>query len=156
MPSPYLLDTNTYALFFQNPKSEALTKLEEILKSGNEIHFYLPEIVCMEIHSVLGKYRRGGVKEQLERCVRHISTLEGDIAMCSHTCIIPKRNKIKPKIYKRFLKLLKDIEKEQGSIKARIIGLNSNSITQAKKFLYNYAENSHSAPMMLLLLQQFL
>lgn len=148
MPSPYLLDTNAYALLFQNPRPVALTKLEALLKSGNEMHFYLPEIVCMEIHSVLGKYRRGGVQEQ-QSCGRNIFTSGGGMATCSHTCILPKRSKIKPKVYKGFLKLLKDIETEQGSIKARILGLNSSSITQAKDLLYNYAEKysfgSHDA-----------
>lgn len=147
-PAPFLLDTNVYALFFQNPKPMALLNLERKVRSREGLHFFLPEIVSMEIHSVLGKYRRGGANGQHEHCGRQVLA-EGVSATCSHTCVYPVRKRMKPKVFRALQKMLKDIEEEQGTIKGRILPLRSTELSFAKTLLQKYSDKysfgSHDA-----------
>ena len=80
MPSPFLLDTNAYYRFFQHPRisaeTEAYERLRQKITEESITSFYISEITSMEIHSVLGQYRRE-IKEQHERCTRKIMTDEG-------------------------------------------------------------------------------
>jgi len=148
MKNIYALDTNAYALLFQSPKSEAGIKLEEVLSDNNIVTFYIPEIVSMEIHSVLGKYRRGGIIERREQCSRKIMESEKVIA-CSNTCYVEPRPRIKQKVYRALLKLLSDIEKKQGSIQAERLPLGSSEIGTGRDILAKYAHRfsfgSHDA-----------
>ena len=147
MPSPFLLDTNVYALLFQNPRPAALANLEVKVRSGENLHFFLPEIVCMEIHSVLGKYRRGGATAH-RNCGRQVLA-EGVPTTCPHTCIYPERKRIKSKVFRSLQKLLNDIESERGSIKAKILPLRSAELLTAKRLLQEYSDKyafgSHDA-----------
>lgn len=101
MKTAYALDTNAYALLFQTPKSEARDNLEKKLTNNGVMSFYIPEIVSMEIHSVLGKFRRGGAKEQHESCIKHIIQSDKIIA-CTHTCYLAPRPAWNQKYIKLF------------------------------------------------------
>lgn len=148
MTIAYVLDTNAYALFFQTPKSEARNNLEQRLLSDGIISFYIPEIVSMEIHSVLGKYRRGGATEQQEQCSKQVINSDQIIA-CTHTCYLPARARMKPKIYKALVKILGDIEKKQGSIQADLMPLGTREMDAGKEVLkklaHRFSFGSHDA-----------
>lgn len=147
-PTPYLLDTNVYALLFQAQRTSSHENLEKIIRVGAETSFFIPEIVSMEIHSVLGKYRRGSVKAEQQRCTRNV--LIADTAQqCTHTCLFPARSRMKAKVFKALQKLLNDIEAGRGSIKAKILPVGAPEIACAKLLLTSYADKyafgSHDA-----------
>lgn len=140
MPSKFVLDTNAYALLFQSPKSAAYERLEPHIATDNgELSFMIPEIVSMEIHSVIGKFRRGGSSGGNEKCARKV--LSGtDILTCQNTCVTPRRSKINSRTFRGLQKLLDDIENGKGSIKAEKISLGSPEISAGKKILTQYAD----------------
>lgn len=144
----YVLDTNAYALLFQAPRSQAYINLERILLKDGVMSFYLPEIVSMEIHSVLGKFRRTGGKELRELCSRKVVG-EVDIIACTHTCYTPAKPKMKQKVYKGLIKLVRDIESQSGNIKANIMPFSSQEMGAGKRILSQYAHKysfgSHDA-----------
>ncbi|CAI2050900.1 hypothetical protein I5Q20_00970 [Serratia marcescens] len=148
MDTIYALDTNSYAMLFQRPSPIALSNLEKKLSSNGEVLFSLPEIVSMEIHSVLGKYRRGGSRTGREKCPRKIFE-DKDTSICANTFAVDVRPKLKSKVYKGMLKLLKDIENGNGSIKSTSIPLTSEAIEAGKKILMQYSHRlsfgSHDA-----------
>ncbi len=117
----FALDTNAYALLFQYPKSAAYRRLEALIKTGDQISFYLPEVVAMEIYSVIGKYRRGG-SEQRDLCSKNIIT-DAIVSACANTCFTPKRSRLKGKVFKGLQKLMGDIENGNGDIKADLLPL---------------------------------
>ncbi len=147
MPAPFLLDTNTYYLFFQRPKSSSYARLAKKLKMGTEITFYISEITSMEIHSVLGKYRRGA-PQQHQSCEREIIADSGKV-MCSNIWIFPGRKKMKLKVFRDIQKMIADIEASRGSIQATVLKLDQDSIVKAQKLLMSYADRyrfgSHDA-----------
>ncbi|HAT7731263.1 hypothetical protein L8P35_00365 [Enterobacter cloacae] len=148
MKAIYALDTNAYALLFKHPKTESTLKLERQISEGNVMSFLIPEIVSMEIYSVLGKYKRGSNKSSSERCSRKIYD-EDELISCSHTCFVEQRPKLKNKVFKALLKLLSDIENQRGEIKAKSISLNSEAIDEGRyilrKYAHKYAFGSHDA-----------
>lgn len=148
MPQPFALDTNSYALLFQHPKTDAYYNLEKKIKIGEVLSFYIPEIVAMEIHSVLGKYRRGGVSAQKEACTRNIISEDKHVA-CSNICVTTPRPRMKPKIYKALQKLMKDIEGKAGDIQADLLPLGTPEMSEGKKLLmqlsHRFAFGSHDA-----------
>lgn len=143
MVSPYLLDTNAYALFLQYPKPLTCSKLEQKLGNGI-ISFYISEITSMEIHSVLGKYRRGSPRQQ-QKCDRQ--TINTDSSEC--IWISPGRKPLKAKLFRDLQKLIYDIESKRGQIQASIISLDDDTIIKAKDLLMTYSDhysiNSHDA-----------
>lgn len=143
MPSPYLLDTNAYVLFLQHPKPSACSRLERRLDDGN-ISFYISEITSMEIHSVLGKYRRGSPR-QLQLCDRQ--TVDKDSSKC--TWINLGRKPLSAKLFRDLQKLIYDIESMRGEIQASVIPLDQDTITEAKRLLKIYSDHyrvgSHDA-----------
>ncbi|WP_236443636.1 hypothetical protein, partial [Pseudomonas syringae] len=98
MKITYVLDTNAYALLFQFPRNEAYANLEKKLTTDNVWSFYIPEIVSMEIHSVLGKFRRGGAKEQRESCSKKVY-ISDEITDCGQVCYVAPRPRMKPKLF---------------------------------------------------------
>ena len=146
--SAFLLDTNAYALLFQSPKNSAQVSLEKRIQGTTGMSFYLPEIVSMEIYSVLGSYFRGGNPTQEIECdrdVRHSDRME----KCGRICVLPARKRMKPKVFRGLLKLVKDIEAERGQITATLLPTNSSQIRYAQEFLTKYADRfafgSHDA-----------
>lgn len=138
MSSKFVLDTNAYALLFQSPKPAAYHRLEPNISAGEELKFFLPEIVSMEIHSVVGKYRRGGVKGGREQCVRQI--VNGDtVIACGNTCFNPQRKRMSKGVFKALQKLMDDIECGHGPIKAEMIPLGPNEIAAGKLLLARHA-----------------
>ncbi len=84
----YFLDTNAYFLFFQNPKTPKTDQYNNLLKeidTKGQIFFHISEITSLEIHSVLGKYRRGA-QSQKQNCERDILTPK-----CSNTWVTKVR-----------------------------------------------------------------
>ena len=148
MTQPFALDTNAYALLFQHPKTDAYYNLETKIKSGETLSFFIPEIVAMEIHSVLGKYRRGGVSAQKEACTRNILNEDKHIP-CSNICVTNPRPRMNPKVYKALQKLMKDIEGKAGSIQADLLPLGTSEMSEGKKLLmqlsHRFAFGSHDA-----------
>lgn len=146
--APYLLDTNVYALLFQSVKTNSHANLLNKIKSGSETSFFIPEIVSMEIHSVLGKYRRGSAKEEYQPCVKKV-IVANKPQQCSHICLVPAGNRINAKVFKAFQKLLKDIEAGRGLMKAQILPVGADEIAFGKMLLTNYADRykfgSHDA-----------
>ncbi|CAI8806557.1 hypothetical protein [Pseudomonas chlororaphis] len=148
MTQPFALDTNAYALLFQHPKSQAYYNLEKKIKAGEVLSFFIPEIVAMEIHSVLGKYRRGGVGVQKEACTRNVLHDEKHIP-CSNICVTTPRQRMSPKVYKALQKLMKDIEGKSGNIQADLLPLGTTEMSEGKKLLmqlsHRFAFGSHDA-----------
>lgn len=144
----YLLDTNAYALIFQSPKGVEYSRLESVLLRAGVLDFHLPEIVSMEIHSVIGKYRRGGAARQEEQCSRQVSLPEG-IAQCGHTCVWPKRIRMKDKVFRGLQKLMSDIEGRRGGIQATLMPLTTNELSEGRRLLVAYSHlhafGSHDA-----------
>jgi len=144
----YMLDTNVYALFFQNPRSPQLDEVERITTKDGIKQFLLPEVVTMEIHSVLGKYRRGGAAEQAIPCDKQI-VHQTAISQCGNVCYFPKRVQLKSKAYKALRKLIDDAEAGVGPIHAAVLPTENNQIQTAKELLTKYAHRfafgSHDA-----------
>jgi hypothetical protein len=134
----YLLDTNSYYLFFEKEKSDALGNLISKLQEGDVISFYISEITSLEIISVLGKYRRGK-QSQKQICGRR-TTKDGVQAICSNEWITEGTKRMPSKVYRDMIKLINDIQSSKGNIKAEVLPLNENTIIQGKKFLYEYAD----------------
>lgn len=147
MPVPFLLDTNCYFLFFQRPKSPSYLRLTQKLKAGSEISFYIAELTSMEIHSVVGKYRRGA-PSQRQQCERTI-IIGNKTANCSNLWLSSGRGKMKPKVFRDIQKMIFDIEARKGDIQATILELERGSIESARQLLLKYADRyslgSHDA-----------
>lgn len=148
MVTPYLLDTNVYALLFQSAKTKCQDNLLKKITTGSDISFYIPEIVSMEIHSVLGKYRRVPTKPVRQPCTRNV-VVDEKTQPCSHTCLYPAGNRINAKVFKAFQKLLNDIESGRGPMKAQILSVGTDEIAFGRSLLTNYADRytfgSHDA-----------
>jgi hypothetical protein len=136
----YILDTNAYALLFQAPRSPAGEALEMKICSANAMSFLLPEIVSMEIHSVIGKYRRGGTKGGHEPCNRQIFH-EAMVIRCSNNCVTNARKRLTQGEFKGLQKMLADIEHGHGTIKAELLPLGAAEITYGKLFLSRHADS---------------
>jgi hypothetical protein len=106
---------------------------------SEQLPFYLSEITCMEIHSVIGKYRRGEPKQNFP-CDRNIDN-KGQVEKCHNTCVFPGREKLKPRIYRDLKKLVEDIEAQRGPIQATTIPLDSLSIRESRKLLMRNADS---------------
>ena len=91
MPAPFLLDTNAYYLFFQNPRYASYVNFLNTFRFNGMVSFYISELTSLEIHSVLGKYRRGASR-QLQTCNR-ITIEKNAQVQCNSTWISPKRKK---------------------------------------------------------------
>lgn len=144
MPTPFLLDTNAYARFFRNPKSdtpekaEALHRMMQKIESGSIKSFYISEITSMEIHSVLGKFRRGQ-KQPPQRCEREI-VINGARAKCDHWWFSRDNEKMSREKFHDMQKRIADIERQAGDVQATILALDSHCIEEAKKLLRQYAD----------------
>jgi hypothetical protein len=135
--SPYLLDTNAYFLFFR-PSSPPLLKLTQMLRQGAKTTFYISEITSLEIHSVLGKYRRGAQRQE-QQCDRQMM-VGATMNTCPNVWFSPKRSRMRPKVYRDMLKLLSDIEGGRGDIQATIRRLNDDCKANAQKLLLKYSD----------------
>ena len=139
MPSPFLLDTNAYFLIFRPPpKPQSYFRLIQKIGYGCQISFYIFEISSMEIHSVLGKYRRG-VSPQRQQCNREI-VVGSQTLKCSNTWTVPGRKKMKLKVFRGIQKMINDTEAARGDIQATVLKLDSDSIEEARKLLIKYAD----------------
>jgi hypothetical protein len=145
MSAPFLLDTNSYFLFFQRPKSPSYLRLAQKLKVGSEISFYIAEITSMEIHSVVGKYRRGS-PSQHQQCGRKI-VAGNKTANCSNIWI--SAGIMKAKVFRDIQKMIFDREARNGQIQATILELERVSMEKARELLLKYADRyslgSHDA-----------
>ncbi len=88
MPTPFLLDTNAYFRLFPSSRTQSeinvYNRLKQKIEEGSKISFYISEITSMEIHSVLGKYRRREkmkpkVFRDMQKMISDIETRKGDI-----------------------------------------------------------------------------
>lgn len=148
MQTKYVLDTNAYAILFQMPRSEAFNRLEEKVKVDGIMNFLLPEIVSMEIHSVVGKYRRGGTTEAQKACGRDFIA-NNEVKPCINICYTPRRIRMKNKVFKALQKLMNDIENQNGDIRATMLPLGKAEMDIGKTFLQQYSHQysfgSHDA-----------
>jgi predicted nucleic acid-binding protein len=144
---PYLLDTNCYFIFFQHPRPASYTSLANKLATASGISFYVSEITSMEIHSVLGKYRRGNPRQH-QPCARKI-VVESRAAQCPNTWTSVEVKRMTPKVFRDIRKLISDIERQAGDIRATILGLDSSAILAARRLLMERADRyrfgSHDA-----------
>lgn len=143
----FVLDTNSYYILFQKPEPQSYYNLRSKLSKEGIICFYISEITSMEIHSVLGKYRRG-VSAQKQKCDRKIIE-NGVETICPNIWVTAGRKRMKSQEYKDIRKIINDIENQNGIIRAAILPLDSDSIERAKRFLKQYADlynfGSHDA-----------
>ncbi len=143
MPTPFLLDTNAYYRFFQNPKArtaieeDAYNRLSEKIIAETIKSFYISEITSMEIHSVLGNYRRG-IPSQKEKCTRKIVIAERT-GECEHFWLTKGTRKMPLKWFQDVQKMTSDIEAKRGDLQATILSLNEASIQTARTLLMQYA-----------------
>jgi hypothetical protein len=148
LPTPYLLDTNAYALLFQNPRTAGGEALEALVADETGFSFYLPELVALEIHSVLGKYRRGGVPVAQERCDRHIVHQSGSY-QCPNSFLRQGRKRMKARVFRALQRVLADIEGQRGPMQATVLPMGSDELQIGRKFLLTYADRysfgSHDA-----------
>jgi len=143
----FLLDTNAYFLLFQYPRPSSYFHLVQHIKAENTVSFYISEITSLEIHSVLGKYRRGS-PSQRQQCGREI--IAGNtITQCSNTWIHHGRRKMKPKVFRAIQKLISDIEAKRGNTRATVLKVDLASVQKARDLLLRYADRysfgSHDA-----------
>lgn len=148
MAEEFVLDTNVYALIFQSNRSPAYFRLRDRLVVGDSLRFLLPEIVSMEIHSVIGKYRRGGAVRQEDTCTREVQS-EAGVRPCAQRCVWPARAKMKDKVFRALQKLMADIEAKHGDIQAEVIPFGRSELEEARSFLSKFAHlhafGSHDA-----------
>ena len=143
----FLLDTNAYFLLFEHPRPASYSRLVQHIGVGNTVSFYISEITSLEIHSVLGKYRRGS-PAQRQQCKREIAV--GDtVAQCSNTWIDRGQKKMKPKVFRAVQKLISDVEAQRGNIQATMLQLDLDATQKARDLLRKYADRysfgSHDA-----------
>jgi hypothetical protein len=148
MPTPFLLDTDTYYLLFEPKKPPDYNQFIQKITVGNEISFYISEITSLEIHSVLGKRRRGA-SQQCHQCQREIIIAGNETATCSNTWISPGIKKLKRKLFSKMQKLVCDIETQRGDIQATVLTLESACVDKGRLLLMKYADRyefrSHDA-----------
>jgi len=138
MPKQYLVDTNTYYLFFQNTKSQPYNNLVQRLTENDIVSFYISEITSLEIYSVIGKYGRG-TAEQHQICERKILA-DGVKTTCPNTWIIEGYKRLSPRLIRDLHKMVINIENQDGPIQATILPLNPEAMNKAKEFLIAYAD----------------
>ena len=147
MIEPFLLDTDVYFLFFQNPKSDSYYNLIKKIKTSDIISFYISAITSMEVHSVLGKYRRQSPSPPQD-CERRIVSAD-DSVMCQNTWVPPKKKRMKLKVFHDMRKYILDIQSGRGKIKAEILGIENSSLSRGESLLMKYADRysigSHDA-----------
>ena len=134
-----MLDTNVYYLFFQSPKSSSYNNMENCLKDGETMEFFISEITSMEIHSVLGKHRRG-IKAQKHRCARTIIDNEGKEKPCSNEWLAPGGKRLKRRLFHDLQKIISDFEKCTGNTKANVIDLTADAFAEGRRLLMRYAD----------------
>ncbi|MBV6342765.1 hypothetical protein [Candidatus Magnetobacterium casense] len=123
MPSQFLLDTNAYYILFDPSCPSSYAALTAKLNYSGVVSFYISEITSMEIHSVLGKYRRKS-DPQVQTCKRDIIDGNSHI-QCSKTWRDPGRRRLSPNAYCTILAMLKDCEAGKGDIQATTIKVDS-------------------------------
>lgn len=148
VPRPFLLDTNAYFLLFSKAKSEAYHRLEEKLSDGSGLSFFISEITSLEIHSVLGKYRRGAPR-QSQSCDRIVLLPDGKNLKCPNKWLFEGRKKLTVKVFRYLRKMILDVESRKGEIRATILMNGSEPIDRARQLLIKYADKyrfgSHDA-----------
>lgn len=137
MPSNMLLDTNAYFLLFKSPHGSPYHSLVKHLKHGSITTFFLPAIVALEIHSVIGKAKRG-MPRQIHKCDRHDHLPTS--GACSHHWITPGTKGISPRLFNAIQKMVKDVHEMRGSIQAKIIPLDQTIIDIASDLLRKYSD----------------
>lgn len=138
MTAPFVLDTNAYALLFEAQPSGACTRLKGEIQDNGGLSFFLPEIVAMEIHSVIGKYRRGAAFQRHEPCTRRI-VISSNIELCSNICFTQARSRMSKKVFKGLQKLMNDTEDGRGTMRAEMLPLGTHEIKEGKRLLSRYA-----------------
>ena len=104
MTKNFLLDTNAYYLLFNKDKGEPYEKLKEkIEKEDGTFSFYISEITSLEIHSVLGKKRRGSSSTR-QNCTRKLWSEENTEISCSNQWFSKKKKGLSPFIYRDLLR----------------------------------------------------
>lgn len=155
MSEIFLLDTNAYFLLFQNPKNDSYYNLIEKIKTGEKISFFISEMTSLEIHSVLGKYRRISPSSPMS-CDRKIVSAD-DPMTCQNTWIPPQKKRIKPRVFRDLRKYILDIESCKGPVCAEILAVSKTSLSKGKRFLMKYSDrysiSSHDAVIMGTLLE---
>jgi hypothetical protein len=117
------------------------------LTAGTVTSFFISEITSMEIHSVLGKYRRGSPRQR-QACNRKILVAHAH-GVCSNTWTSLEVKRMKPKVFRDIRKLISDIEHQRGDIQATVLPLDANAISHARRLLMEKADRyrfgSHDA-----------
>jgi len=147
MPAPFLLDTNAYSAFFQRNPPPFLGSLEERVTCDGIRSFYISEITSLEIHSVLGKYRRG-CPMQFQACLRPV-VADGGEGACSETWISRGLRPLTRRQYRDFCKMVNEVEAGLGDLSATVLRLDQRAVEAGRLLLSKYAEKyrfgSHDA-----------
>lgn len=145
---PFLLDTNAYFLFFQPRKKPEYASLIKRIKSESDvISFYISEITSLEIHSVMGKYRRD-VRSQSHLCKREIVTDELE-KECRNVWVKHGNGRTNWQLFHGMRKLVSDVEARRGNVQATILNLDTVAMREGRDLLLGYADRynfgSHDA-----------
>jgi rRNA-processing protein FCF1 len=130
----YMLDTNTFwwviDLYFKGNTSEILS-----LQNNGKFEFFIPQIVGMEIYSVLGKKMRGNLKT-----TNICSRLTDSSQICNkswYSRAIPKLNRAESLFFRATIKSILDNQHNDFNIK--IIPINKEILETGMELLERYA-----------------
>ena len=143
MPGALLLDTNCLALLLKRPVPQAAIN---ILSLG--VPLCAPEIVMMEIYSVLGKYRRMQ-KTCVDKCKRTVIDDFGAKKECCHSWFQIHSKRINRAQYSDLRKLLVQIEDGVGPLQLTVLPISTDVVNFGKSYLSYYSDKcnfgSHDA-----------
>ncbi len=147
MATSFVLDTNVYCIFFQADPPPFFGPLRSKVDEDGAASFYISEITSLEIHSVLGKYRRGSPAQQQE-CSR-LTIVDGKHEKCEQTWLSEGRRGLSGRRYRDLQKMATDIESGRGDLRATILKLDKDAVAAGTNLLRNYADKynlgSHDA-----------
>jgi hypothetical protein len=152
-PTPYLLDTNTYAEFFKpanlrNPNFGSLKELITIQADVPIQSFYIAAVTSMEIHSAIGKYTRGSTGGK-EICNHLVINSQNEKTKCGLTWESPTVKAFSKTKIALYMDMIDDAEKQRGSLQANILPPTEEAFEEAakllRKYAYEYALGSHDA-----------
>ncbi len=130
----YMLDTNTFwrviELYFQGNTSEILS-----LQNNEKYEFFIPQIVGMEIYSVLGKKMRGKLKD-----TNVCSRLIDDSEICNkswHSKAIPKLSRADSLFFRATIKSI--LDNQHNDFNISIIPIDNEILATGMELLERYA-----------------
>jgi len=138
MKMKYLLDTNAFWKVLESWNSKNGSDLDTYIKKSLKYSFYLSEISAMEIHSVLGKYIRGKLRQEI-KCTRLIKNVVTD-SVCNNIWISPRQRALNRREAKVYIQLINDIlNNRHDDFEIEILNIDSNIVSTGRQLLEKHA-----------------